>query len=157
MAVKQASSIGIHLLYFLVIITLKPIINEKHPNQTSGKRMSSQGPYGRQGFQSNPTGYGGTNQNATYGSGGDYSTPQYGGAGYGGSGDTYGSGAAGYGGASATYGGGAGYGGGSSYSAPPLGGGYGADYAPYGAQVQTEYEVRLTFLASSLFFFQFLR
>jgi len=39
--------------------------------------MSSEGPYGRQGFQSNPSGYGG---GATYGGGG-YAAPQYGGYG----------------------------------------------------------------------------
>jgi hypothetical protein len=44
--------------------------------------MSSEGPYGRQGFQSNPSGYG------SYGGGGGYSSPQYG-QGYGGASASY--------------------------------------------------------------------
>lgn len=95
--------------------------------------MASQGPYGRQGFQSNPSGYGGTggtDPNSGYGPGpgpSDYSSPQYGGA-------TYGGGAG--------YGATPGYGADSSYATPPVAGAYGADYAPYGSQVANEYEVR---------------
>ena len=43
--------------------------------------MSSEGPYGRQGFQSNPSGYGGAGGGASYGGG--YNAPSYG-QGYGG-------------------------------------------------------------------------
>jgi hypothetical protein len=86
--------------------------------------MSSQGPYGRQGFQSNPGGYGdGSNTNTAGGGygGGSYATPQYGGAG------SYGSSA---GGMNAN----------NSTPAAPSSGGYGgADYSPYGAQIPNDY------------------
>jgi hypothetical protein len=60
--------------------------------------MSSEGPYGRQGFQSNPNGYGAPPGGAGYG-GGDasYGAPPPGGGGYGGGGAGYGGGGAGYG------------------------------------------------------------
>ena len=45
--------------------------------------MSSEGPYGRQGFQSNPSGYGGTGGGYSQPGAGGYSAPQYG-QGYGG-------------------------------------------------------------------------
>ena len=79
--------------------------------------MSSEGPYGRQGFQSNPSGYGGAG-NATYGGGG-YSAPQYG-----------------YGGASYSA---------PSPQGGAYGGGYGAgtDYSGYAAQTPGEYGVRV--------------
>jgi hypothetical protein len=72
--------------------------------------MSSEGPYGRQGFQSNPNGYGSPPGGAGYG-GGDasYGAPPPGGGGYGGGG------------------GGAGYGGGGAGYAAPQPGAYGAD------------------------------
>jgi hypothetical protein len=89
--------------------------------------MASQGPYGRQGFQSNPTGYGGTEPNAGYGASDYSSPPQYGGASYGGG---------------AGYGGSPGYVQDSSYSTPATAGAYGADYSPYGSQVSNDYEVR---------------
>lgn len=65
--------------------------------------MSSGGPYGRQGYQSNPSGYG---AGGGYGAptGGGYMAPQYGA--------------------------GAGYGGSASYSAPTSQGDYGAYAAP---------------------------
>jgi hypothetical protein len=81
-------------------------------------KMSSEGPYGRQGFQSNPSGYGSGGGGASYGGGegggGGYSAPQYGG----------------------------GYGAG-SYAAPsPQAGSYGGDtYSPYGAQIPGDYQV----------------
>ena len=79
--------------------------------------MSSEGPYGRQGFQSNPSGYGGGGANYAYG-GGDQQP---------------------------AYGGGQGYGGGASYGAPPpQQGGYGGgiEYNPYGTPTGGgEYEV----------------
>jgi hypothetical protein len=81
--------------------------------------MSSEGPYGRQGFQANPSGYGGD-------AGQTYAAPQYGGGqGYGG-GQSYGEGYAA-----------------PSYAAAPSSGGavYGADYG-YGAQIPGSYEVR---------------
>jgi len=84
----------------------------------SGLTMSSEGPYGRQGFQSNPGGYGGGG--ASYGAdaGQSYAQPQYrGGASYGGGGASYG-------------------------SPPPQQGAYGADYNPYGAQMPADYQVR---------------
>jgi hypothetical protein len=84
--------------------------------------MSSEGPYGRHGFQSNPTGYGGgygQHQHAPPPGSGGYAAPQYassgyasytaappqGGGGYGGGYDapSYGSGAA-MGGTSSDYG-----------------------------------------------------
>jgi len=77
--------------------------------------MSSEGPYGRQGFQSNPSGYGGQ------GGGGSYGNPPPGGGGY----------------AAPQYGGGGGYGG-ASYSAPSAqGGAYGA-YGGADLDVQNE-------------------
>lgn len=92
--------------------------------------MSSEGPYGRQGFQSNPSGYGGgsgANNNYSYGGGGGDQQPVYGGGqGYGG------------GGGAASYG-----------APPPQQGGYGGgmEYNPYGAAPSSgggiEYEVRL--------------
>jgi hypothetical protein len=94
--------------------------------------MASQGPYGRQGFQSNPSGYGGSDPNSGYGAN-DYSSPQYGGASYGGG---------------AGYGATPGYGADSSYSTPPMAGAYGADYAPYGSQVSNDYEVRNSFVST---------
>ena len=75
--------------------------------------MSSEGPYGRQGFQSNPSGYG------NYGGGG-YAAPQYGqGQGYGG-----GAPGASYSAPSPQSGS---YGGGGGYGQPPATPGYG-DY-----------------------------
>ena len=82
--------------------------------------MSSEGPYGRQGFQSNPSGYGGGANNYSYG--GDQ--PAYGG------GQGYGDGGA------------------ASYGSPPpqqqggYGGGVGMEYNPYGSPMGGEYEVR---------------
>lgn len=70
--------------------------------------MSSGGAYGRQGYQSNPSGYG---AGGGYGAptGGGYMAPQYGA--------------------------GAGYGGGASYSAPTSqGSSYGSDYGAYSSQ-----------------------
>ena len=85
--------------------------------------MSSEGPYGRQGFQSNPSGYGGgANSYSNYG-GADQQPVYGGGQGYGGGGG----------------------GGGASYGAPPpQQGGYGGgtEYNPYGAPASGEYEVR---------------
>lgn len=80
--------------------------------------MSSEGPYGRQGFQSNPSGYGGGSSNYSYG--GDQPV---------------------YGGGSAQ-----GYGGGASYGAPPPQQGYGGgvEYNPYGSTMgEVGYEVRI--------------
>ena len=78
--------------------------------------MSSEGPYGRQGYQANPSGYGGT-PTGSYGSAGGYAPPQYG------SGQGYG---------------------GASYSAPaPQAATYGADYGAYGSsQVGRSSQVR---------------
>ena len=81
--------------------------------------MSSEGPYGRQGFQSNPSGYGGNNASYSYGSS---------------------SGQPGYGAGNPGYGGNASYG-----APPPQGGGYsgGMEYNPYVANTGGgEYEVR---------------
>lgn len=83
--------------------------------------MSSEGPYGRQGYQANPSGYGGASNSYSTGppSGGGYAAPQYGGG----------------------YGGGAG-GGGASYTAPAPQG-YGGDYAgAYGSQQGAVGQVR---------------
>lgn len=108
--------------------------------------MSSEGPYGRQGFQSNPSGYGGQ------GGGGSYGNPPPGGGGY----------------AAPQYGGGGGYGG-ASYSAPSAqGGAYGA-YGGADLDVQVRllfsfeikrlghYEVVLDFLVPDSFYFLGLR
>jgi hypothetical protein len=55
---------------------------EQTKKKLESTKMSSEGPYGRQGFQSNPSGYGGTG-GGSYSQGGGYSAPQYG-QGYGG-------------------------------------------------------------------------
>lgn len=75
--------------------------------------MSSDGPYGRHGFNANAGGYGG---GASYGgSAGGYASPSYGGQSYGGA---------------------------ASYSAPAAqGGGYGAQYGQYGGGSEA-YQVR---------------
>lgn len=111
-----------HLLAFstpgtrrdILCTALLLLVLHKH-RETLRDTMSSEGPYGRQGFQSNPNGYGG---GAPPGGGG--------GAGYGGGGAAPGGG--GY--MAPQYAGGQGGGyGGASYSAPsPQGGTYGADY-----------------------------
>lgn len=83
----------------------------------SSSSMSSEGPYGRHGFQSNPGG-GGYGGGASYGggapAGGAYMAPSYGG----------------------------GYGGGASYAAPSPQG-YGGDYGGYSAQGSGDYMVGL--------------
>jgi hypothetical protein len=75
--------------------------------------MSSEGPYGRQGYQANPSGYGG-NTGGSYGAPtGGYMAPQYGAGGQGGGGY-----------------------GGSSYSAPPPEpASYGGDFGAYSSQI----------------------
>jgi hypothetical protein len=107
-----------------------PNLHHSKPRQGEDQRetMSSEGPYGRHGFQSNPTGYGGGGGGGGYGQqqhapppgSGGYAAPQYassgyasytaappqGGGGYGGGYDapSYGSGAAMMGGAASDYG-----------------------------------------------------
>ena len=77
--------------------------------------MSSEGPYGRHGFNANAGGYGG---GASYGGGGGggYAAPSYGGQNYGGA---------------------------AAYSSPAAqGGGYGSQYGQYGGGSEG-YQVRL--------------